>query len=88
MELAPDLPPVRLAWADGGYAGKLVTWARATLEPRLTLQIVKRPGDLHAFQVLPDAGSSSDLAWITRRRRTVRDYERLTGTTKPSCTGR
>ena len=30
-------PSVKLAWADGGYAGKLVTWARTTLTPRLTL---------------------------------------------------
>jgi len=22
-------PTVKLAWADGGYAGKLVTWARS-----------------------------------------------------------
>src|ERR1700727_798513 len=34
-------PSIRLAWADGGYAGKLVTWARARL--RLALEIVKRP---------------------------------------------
>jgi transposase len=46
-------PSVKLAWADGGYAGKLVTWARTKLKPKLTLQIVKRPGDLHTFQVLP-----------------------------------
>ena len=78
--LRRTFPPVRLAWADGGYAGKLVTWARATLEPRLTLQIVKRPGDLHAFQVLPRRWVvERTLAWITRRRRTVRDYERLHG---------
>jgi transposase len=52
-------PSVKLAWADGGYAGKLVTWARTTLTPRLTLQIVKRPGDLHTFRSCPAAGSSS-----------------------------
>jgi transposase len=44
-------PPVRLAWADGGYGGKLVTWAKTRL--RLTLEIVKRPDDLHTFKVLP-----------------------------------
>ena len=46
-------PSVRLAWADGGYAGKLLTWAGARLRPSLTRQIVKRPDDLHTFQVLP-----------------------------------
>ena len=24
-------PTVKLAWADGGYAGKLVTWAKTRL---------------------------------------------------------
>jgi transposase len=73
-------PSVKLAWADGGYAGKLMTWARTTLKPRLTLQIVKRPGDLHTFQVLPRRWVvERTLAWITRCRRTVRDYERLPG---------
>jgi transposase len=71
-------PSVRLAWADGGYAGKLVTWARTRLKPKLTLEIVKRPDDLHAFQVLPRRWVvERTLSWITRHRRTVRDYERL-----------
>jgi transposase len=71
-------PQIRLAWADGGYAGQLVTWAKTWL--RLTVQIVKRPDDLHAFQVLPRRWVvERTLAWITRCRRTVRDYERLTG---------
>jgi transposase len=46
-------PSVKLVWADGGYAGKLVTWAKTKLKPKLTLQTVKRPDDLHTFQVLP-----------------------------------
>ena len=78
VEPAQGLPPVKLAWADGGYAGKLVTWAKTKLKPRLTLQIVKRPDDLHTFQVLPRRWVvERTLAWITRHRRTVRDYERL-----------
>ena len=71
-------PSVRLAWADGGYAGKLVTWVAGKLKPKLTLEIVKRPDDLHTFQVLPRRWVvERTLAWITRHRRTVRDYERL-----------
>jgi hypothetical protein len=31
---------VTLIWADGGYAGKLLAWAQASL--RLTVEIVKR----------------------------------------------
>ena len=27
------LPFIELAWADGGYAGKLVTWAKTWLTP-------------------------------------------------------
>jgi transposase len=70
-------PSVKLAWADGGYAGKLVTWARTRLKPKLTLEIVKRPDDLHTFQVLPRRWVvERTLSWITRHRRTVRDYER------------
>src|SRR5712675_879416 len=71
-------PGVKLTWADGGYAGKLVTWARTRLKPKLTLEIVKRPDDLHTFKVLPRRWVvERTLSWITRHRRTVRDYERL-----------
>jgi transposase len=56
---------------------QLVTWARTAL--KLSLEIVRRPGDLHTFQVLPRRWVvERTLAWITRHRRTVRDYERLT----------
>ena len=71
-------PSIRLAWADGGYAGKLVTWAASKLKPKPALQIVRRPDDLHAFKVLPRRWVvERTLSWITRHRRTVRDYERL-----------
>ena len=71
---AVPFPRGKLAWADGGYAGELVTWATTTLKPRLTVQIVQRPGDLHAFQVLPGRWVvERPMAWITRYRRTVRE---------------
>jgi len=54
--LRKAFPEVKLARADGGYAGKLVTWAKTQLKPKLTLQIVKWPDDLHTFQVLPASG--------------------------------
>jgi transposase len=74
--LKKAFPTIRLAWADGGYAGKLVTWAKTAL--KLTLAIVRRPDDLHTFQVLPRRWVvERTLAWITRCRRAVRDYERL-----------
>jgi putative transposase len=74
--LRKAFPQIRLAWADGGYAGKLIPWAKTAL--KLTVEIVRRPDDLHTFQVLPRRWVvERTLAWITRHRRTVRDYERL-----------
>jgi transposase len=65
-----------LIWADGGYAGKLVTWAASTL--RRTVQIVRRPDDLHTFKVLPRRWVvERTFGWIMKHRRCVRDYERL-----------
>ncbi len=66
---------LRLIWADGGYTGTLLAWARAALG--LIVQIVQRP-DLSRFTVLPRRWVvERTLAWITRHRRCVRDYERL-----------
>ncbi|MFD4144640.1 IS5 family transposase [Streptomyces sp. NPDC058572] len=65
-----------LVWADGGYAGKLVTWAKDRLA--LTLEIVRRTDDAKGFVVLPRRWVvERSLSWICRRRRCVRDYERL-----------
>lgn len=74
--LARDHRRLRLVWADSGYAGKLVTWATTTL--RLPVQVVKkRPGQT-TFQVLHRRWIvERTFAWITKHRRTVRDYERL-----------
>ncbi len=69
---------ITLVWADGGYAGKLVDWAREKL--RLTVEIVKRSDDARGFQVLPRRWVvERTLSWIFQRRRCVRDYERLPG---------
>src|SRR5262249_47635865 len=67
---------VRLAWADSGYqAHRLTAWATAL---RITLQIVRRPDDLHTFTVLPRRWVvERTFAWISKHRRTVRDYEHL-----------
>jgi transposase len=75
--LRASFPRIRLLWADGGYAGKLLDWARGTLN--LTVQIVKRGDDMTGFVVLPRRWVvERSLAWIARHRRCVRDYERLT----------
>jgi len=65
---------VRLVWADAGYTGKLATWAAAM---RMTLCIVAKR-DPHTFEVLPRRWVvERTFAWISKHRRTVRDYERL-----------
>jgi putative transposase len=65
---------VRLVWADAGYTGTLSTWAAAM---KMTLQIVAKR-DPHAFEVLPRRWVvERTFAWISKHRRTVRDYERL-----------
>jgi transposase len=67
---------VSLIWADGGYAGRLVTWANKVLG--LTVEIVKRTDDVTGFTVLPRRWVvERTFAWITKYRRCVRDYETL-----------
>lgn len=75
-QLAVSFRRIRLVWADGGYAGKLVDWARTSL--RITLRIVKRSDNTTGFVVLPRRWVvERTLAWIAGHRRCVRDYERL-----------
>jgi hypothetical protein len=52
--LKKAFPKIKLAWADSGYASKLVTWSKTVL--KLALEIVRRPDDLHTFKVLPRRG--------------------------------
>ena len=67
---------VSLVWADGGYAGRLVTWALQVLT--LTVQIVKRSDDTKGFVVLPRRWVvERTFGWITKHRRCIRDYETL-----------
>jgi transposase len=76
QRLAQGCHRIRHIWADGGYAGKLLDWARDTL--RITVQIVKRSDDMTGFVVLPRRWVvERSLAWITRHRRCARDYEAL-----------
>ena len=65
---------VRLVWADSVYNGKLGTWAASL---KMNLQVVPRR-NRHAFEVLPRRWVvERTFAWISKHRRTVRDYERL-----------
>lgn len=70
------MPSIVLVWADGGYAGKLVAFARHYL--RIALEIVKKPEGQRAFEVLPRRWVvERTLSWISRCRRLSKDYERL-----------
>lgn len=63
-------------WADGGYAGRLVTFAHQVLA--FGVEVVKRTDDLAGFQVLPRRWVvERTFAWISKHRRCVRDYETL-----------
>ncbi|WP_370651755.1 IS5 family transposase [Frankia sp. Cj3] len=67
---------VSVVWADGGYAGRLVRWARQVL--KLTVTVVKCGDDVSGFVVLPRRWVvERTFGWIIRYRRCVRDYERL-----------
>ncbi len=70
------MPSVALTFADGGYAGRLVCWAKDRL--RLVLQVVRKPADQQGFAVLPRRWVvERTLSGLIRHRRLVRDYERL-----------
>uniref|UniRef100_A0AAU2UW24 IS5 family transposase n=1 Tax=Streptomyces sp. NBC_00003 TaxID=2903608 RepID=A0AAU2UW24_9ACTN len=67
---------ITMVWADGGYTGRLVTWAKGKLQ--LTLEIVKRSDDMTGFVVLPRRWVvERSLGWLLRTRRLCRDYETL-----------
>ena len=68
---------IKKIFADGGYRGQLLDWARERLG--YVVEIVKRnePGK---FSVLPKRWIvERTFAWISFQRRTGKDYERLTG---------
>jgi putative transposase len=61
-------------WADGGYAGALIQWAKGLW--RCTVEVVKRH-ELHPFKVLPRRwGGERTFGWLGRYRRLNRDHER------------
>lgn len=66
---------IQLIWADGGYAGRLIIWAKAALH--LAVTVVKRNDDTEGFQVVPRRWVvERTFGWLLRHRRLVRDYER------------
>jgi transposase len=67
--------PIRYIFADQGFAGRLVDWAKRTL--RMVIDIVRKPVGQRGFQVHPKRWVvERTLAWLTAHRRLARDYER------------
>jgi len=68
---------ILLVWADAGYATSKLAAGAAAL--KMTVQVVAKR-DRHVFEVLPRRWVvERTFAWISKHRRTVRDYEQLPG---------
>jgi putative transposase len=67
-------PTLKLIWADGGYAGKLIEWVFSSCA--FVLQIVKRNANTAGFYVLPRRWVvERTFGWFMKYRRMCRDYE-------------
>jgi putative transposase len=70
------LPRLKLVSADGGCAGKLVSWTASLFD--WTLEIVKRSDSAKGFAVLPRRWVvERTFGWLGRYRRLSKDYEAL-----------
>ena len=74
-KLAPAVKShLQKLWADGGYAGQLITWVREQLDA--VLEIVERAPNQKGFKLLPRRWVvERTLAWLNRYRRLSKDYE-------------
>lgn len=67
---------LRLIWADGGYAGPLVAWAKTI--GGWVLEVIERTDDVPGLQVLPRRWVvERTFAWLSQYRRLSKDYESL-----------
>ena len=74
-------PTLHLIWADSGYAGKLIDWARYFIG--CGLEIIKRCDHKTGFKVLPRRWVvERTFAWFGRYRRLSKDYEYLPQTSE------
>ncbi len=76
FKAATLFPTMKLVWADGGYAGRLVDglmqWCGWVLE------IVRKLGEQVGFQILPKRWIvERTFAWLGHARRLSKDYEEL-----------
>jgi putative transposase len=67
-------PKLRLIWADGGYAGKLIEWAWRVCG--WVLEIVKRSDTAKGWVLLPRRWVvERTFGWLSQCRALARDYE-------------
>lgn len=80
-KLGNRFPRLRLIWADGGYAGKLIEWTAALGD--WVLEIIKRCDDVKGFKLLPKRWIvERTFGWLNRYRRLSKDYEELPETSE------
>ena len=67
-------PSLSLCWADGGYTGTLVNWARAVLGLQIS---IARRRELHSFAVIPRRWVVERTnAWLLKCRLLTKEHER------------
>jgi putative transposase len=80
-KLVGHFPRLRVIWADGGYAGRLVDWVRTPGHWLLT--IVRKSAETTGFVVLPKRWIvERTFGWLGRCRRLSKDYEALPETSE------
>ncbi len=78
LKMRGAFPRLRLVWADGAYAGRLIAWLAAFTgrAGSWVLEIVKRSDDAQGFVVLPRRWVvERTFAWLSKYRRLSKDYE-------------
>jgi putative transposase len=69
-----QFPTLRLIWADGGYAGKLIAWVQSACH--WILEIVKRSDTATGWVLLPRRWVvERTFGWLSQCRALARDYE-------------
>lgn len=65
---------LKLIWADGGYAGKLIKFVNQYYHCKL--EIIKRSDNVKGFKVLPKRWIvERTFSWLDKYRRLSKDYE-------------
>jgi transposase len=73
----PDLPRLKRIWADGGYAGQFVSWAKEKLN--WTVEVVKKLPNTVGFTLLPRRWVvERTFAWLCPYRLLDKEHETRT----------